>query len=359
MKVLHVVPELFGSDGVFGGAERYALELAKSMGRQVETRLLSFGKRTASWRQGQFSTHVLGRPIYVRGQRHNPVALGMLPHLFWADVIHCHQRHVLFASLSALVGSVLRKPVFATELGGGGWDLSAYLRNEHWFSGHLHISEYSRRLARHTDGVRSSVILGGVDCEKFSPSTGIEREPAVLFVGRLLPHKGVDVLVSALPDHVPAWLVGTEGDAQYLSVLQRLARGKNVQFLRGLDDASVIERYRRASVLVLPSVYESPYSSRTLVPELLGQTLLEAMACETPVICSDVGSMPEVVVDGECGYVVPPNDPPALRDRLEHILGKPDLVASLGKKGRLRARTTFSWDQVVRRCLASYREALQ
>ena len=65
----------------------------------------------------------------------------------------------------------------------------------------------------------------------------------------------------------------------------------------------MIEAYRRASCVVLPSVYQTMYGDKTNVPELLGQTLLEGMACGTPAICTDVASMPEVVQDQVTGFV--------------------------------------------------------
>ena len=101
-------------------------------------------------------------------------------------------------------------------------------------------------------------------------------------------------------------------DADYPNMLRARAAGKCVTFLHDADDAGLVAEYRRATCVVLPSVYTTPDGRTTLVPELLGQTLLEAMACGRPAICTDVASMPEVVVHGETGYVVPPGNPPAL-----------------------------------------------
>ena len=71
--VVHVVPALFGRGGVVGGAERYALELAKAMSRVVPTRLVTFGDSDSRVRQGPLEITVLGNPVYVRGQRNNPL----------------------------------------------------------------------------------------------------------------------------------------------------------------------------------------------------------------------------------------------------------------------------------------------
>lgn len=354
MHVVHVVPALFGHAGVFGGAERYVYELARSMANRTRTTLVSFGREDRAFRDDELDIRVIGGAHLVRGQAANPFSLRILRHLTTASVVHCHQRHVLTTSFCALLGRLFRRPVFVTDLGGGGWDPSAYVDFDHWFRGHLHISEYSRKIAGHERNPAAKVIFGGVDTDKFAPATTVPRERAVLFVGRLVPHKGVDVLVRAVDSETQTWLAGTEGSPRYLDDLRALASGKRVEFLRGLDDDAVVERYRRACVMVLPSVYRTIYGDETRVPELLGQTLLEAMACETPVICSDVASMPEIVEDGVTGFVVPPNDPSALGSRLTRLLDDPEEARRMGRRAREVVKARFSWDAVVDRCLTAY-----
>jgi glycosyltransferase involved in cell wall biosynthesis len=106
--------------------------------------------------------------------------------------------------------------------------------------------------------------------------------------------------------------------------------------------------------LVLPSVYRDELGGNTRVPELLGQALLEAMACETPVVCTNVASMPEIVQDGVSGFVVPPNDPSALREKLMWLRDHPERARQMGAAGRQRVLERFTWDQVVSRCLRIY-----
>jgi alpha-maltose-1-phosphate synthase len=120
----------------------------------------------------------------------------------------------------------------------------------------------------------------------------------------------------------------------------------------------LVAEYQNAMACVLPSVYWDVYGARTLVPELLGQTLLEAMACGTPAICTNVASMPEVVVDGSTGFVVRPNDPSALRAALERLRGDPALVEALSAGARQSTLTEFSWASVVERCLSSYQAVM-
>ena len=147
--VLHIVPALFGgSDGILGGAERYALELARHMADEVPTTLVSFGEKDRHESIGRLSVRIIGNPWYVKGQRSNPVALSLLGELLKSDVVHCHQQHILVSSLSALACRLSGRKVFVSDLGGGGWDISAYLSTDRWYHGHLHISEYSRKILR-------------------------------------------------------------------------------------------------------------------------------------------------------------------------------------------------------------------
>jgi starch synthase len=105
---------------------------------------------------------------------------------------------------------------------------------------------------------------------------------------------------------------------------------------------------------VLPSVYRDVYGGETRVPELLGQTLLEGMACGAPGLCTDVASLPEVVVHGETGLVVPPNDPVALRAAIRWMRTHPEDRARMGRQARRRVVERFNWPGVVRRCLDLY-----
>lgn len=353
--VVHVVPALFGARGVVGGAERYAYELARHMADVTPTTLVSFGERSSIDTVGRLRVVVLGQPWFVRGQRSNPFAIDLFRRLAEADVVHCHQQHLLASSAAAAFCRMSGRRVFVSDLGGGGWDVSAYVSTDRWFRGHLHISEYSRRVFGHEGQPWAKVILGGVDTELFSPDPATPRDGSVVFVGRLLAHKGVNDLIDAVPADLPLEILGTPYDARYFADLQARAWGKRVRFRHGCGDAEVVAAYRRASCVVLPSVYRDLYGAESSVPELLGQTLLEGMACGTPAVCTSVASMPEVVADGETGFVVPPNDPAALREKLVWLRGHPAEAKRMGDAGRRRVLERFTWPAVVRRCLAHYR----
>jgi len=356
-KLVHIVPALFrADDGVIGGAERYAFELARNMANAAPTTLITFGKKASEETCGALKVRVLGNAHYIRGQATNPVAAPLAGVVLAADVVHCHQQRVISSSLAAAMCRITGRRVFVSDLGGGGWDISGYVSTDRWYHGHLHISEYSRKVSRHDGKAWAHVIYGGVDAKKFSPEKA-RREKTVLFVGRLLPHKGVNYLINALPPDLHLEVIGKPYDQGFLEELRRLAAGKRVTFRFDCGDDELVSAYRRAMCVVLPSVYRTMYGDETRVPELLGQTLLEGMACGTPVICTDVASMPEVVKHGVTGFVVAPNDACALAEKLCWFRDRPDQVETMGDAARLDALDRFTWPAVVQRCLDIYSQS--
>lgn len=355
MRVVHLSPMKFGSGGLFGGGERYPLELARFMADEVPTRLVTFANEASREQVGNLEVVTLGAPYYLRGQKMNPLHSGIFEHVRWATVVHCHQKRILTSPLVALFGRMIGRKMFVTDHGGVGTDISAHVPAvDRVYQGFLHVSQFSRKLAHQEAEPRARVIYGGVDLAKFSPDPAVPREPMVAYVGRLLAHKGIDQIIAALPDGLALELIGRPYSAEYHSKLKALAVGKDVRFREDCDDSAVVQGYRRALCVVLPSVFKDMYGSEYPNPELLGQTLLEGMACGTPAICTDVASMPELVVDGQTGFVVPPHDPSYLRGKLEWLRDHPDEAARMGQAARARVESKFSWPTVVRRCLDAY-----
>jgi glycosyltransferase involved in cell wall biosynthesis len=136
--------------------------------------------------------------------------------------------------------------------------------------------------------------------------------------------------------------------------LKQLARDKDVEFLHTVSDQELPSLYRSAAVFVLPSVERTYYGRHIKVSELLGLSLLEAMASGTPVIASAVGGVPEIVADGETGFLVPPGDVVALRDRVERLIGEPTLARRMGDNARQSVLDRFTWTKVAERCLDAY-----
>jgi glycosyltransferase involved in cell wall biosynthesis len=353
MNVLHVSPLAFGARGVVGGGERYPHDLARAMAGHVPSRLVTFGEPGRT-RDGRLD-HVTYRPLaYVGRKRLGPVHPALLPEIARADVVHCHQLHTFLADQCVFFARLLRKPVFLTDHAGGDRHFNHRLRTVQRATGLLLVSHFNARgFAAHARKVR--VIHGGVDTERFRP-TGEARRRAVLYAGRLIPYKGIHHLIEGVKPETEVRIAGATYHDEYAAHLRRAADGRNVAFLGALHGDDLLREYNRAQVSVLPSVNTDLYGKQYPKSEILGLVLFEAMACETPVVCSNVGGMPELVVDGVTGLVVPSGDSAALGAAVEALLDDPARARRMGEAGRRHVLERFTWDHVARRCLQHYAE---
>jgi glycosyltransferase involved in cell wall biosynthesis len=352
VNVVHVSPTYFSSESVLGGGERFAEELARAMaGRtQVErVKLVSFGTR--AFRETP-------EPGYERvileswtRDRATPFAPGLLGEIRDADVVHCHQFFVLPTFLAALFGRLRGSRVFVSDLGGGGWTPGYQIDQSRWIEAHLPISEYAARGIQGRNR-RHRVIHGGVDLNRYPPRSAPGHDGSVVFLGRVLPHKGIHFLIEGLPPEVPLHVVGPTPDAAYLERLRGLAAGKEVRFHGALPDAEVVERLGGAMALVHPTPLDERGSAGA--HELFGLALVEAMARGCPVIASDAASLPEIVEPEVGGLLVPPNRPEAIREAILRLRREPDLWARLSAGARGTVERRFTWDRVVDRCFEAY-----
>jgi len=360
VKVLHVSPTFFDRASIVGGGERYVTELATAMSAVADVSLVTFGPAAGSHVQNGLRVETIRRGPWVRWHPlyADPLSLRFIRLIQWADVVHCHQVHTFSTDAALLFGRLFRKKVFVTDLGGGHpYSLSQYLPLLDSAAGFLLLSQYSRDLWARGNGRRPAaplaVVYGGVDVDRFRPA---ERPTSgrVLFVGRLLPHKGVDTLIDAIEPPLALDVVGSVYHQEYFALLKQKAAGRPVTFHERVDDEALARMYQHAIATVLPSVYETCYGERTLVPELLGLTVLESMACGTPAVVTRVASLPELVQDGVTGFVVPPNDPRALGERLVYLEAHPEEARTMGQRGRARVLERFTWKATAERCLAAY-----
>ena len=190
-----------------------------------------------------------------------------------------------------------------------------------------------------------AVLIGlGVDPEHFAP--GPERPPSsdgavtVGYVGRLAPHKGVDVLLEAVAAEPRLHLV-VAGAGPQTSQLQARARqpdlAARVELIGSVDKVDLPDLYRSLDVLAVPSLTTAGWV------EQFGRVAVEAMACGTPVVASDSGALPDVVRGA--GLLVPPGDVTALAEALARAGTDERLSATMRREGIARARE-FSWDRI-------------
>ncbi len=351
--VAHVSPAYFSDQSYIGGGERYATCLAEALAADVPTVLVSFGAERKSFRQGALRVEVY--PKTARLGRRSLPSLGFLREVSRADVVHCHQYWTPTTTLILFAAAFLGKRVFVSDLGGATYFLAKQIPLHNLVDGFLPISAFGAAMM--PPGVPSKIIYGGVEPQFLEPVPEPAHTGGALYAGRLLPHKGINYLIEGLPPNVPLELVGRVYDPKYFALLQELAQGKAVTFHTQASDQELIASYRRARVGILASVYDDVYGVHYDMPELLGLVLLESMACGTPVICTDVGAMPEFVEEGVTGFIVPPNNPRALGEKVALLVNDPALSRRMGEAGRARVAQLYSWPAVARRCLDAYRNS--
>jgi len=207
---------------------------------------------------------------------------------------------------------------------------------------------------------RVEVIAPGVDLELFRPTDvqtardhlGVREDNVVLYVGRLEPLKGVDILVKAVADlemvgSTRLLIVGgdkkTDPLAEKLGVLAgSLGIADKVTFAGPVPQSELPTYYGAADVLVLPSHYES-----------FGLVALEAMACGTPVVVSRVGGLKTFVRNGESGYLIPWRCPDPFSQQIEIMLANPSLRSAMGAAALETARR-MGWNGVSTRLIDFY-----
>ncbi len=218
-----------------------------------------------------------------------------------------------------------------------------------------------------------TVIPPGVDVRRFRPIPKMEARRVlgipperryVLFVGRIEPLKGLETLMRAvaiLAQDCPTWtqdfavvVIGGDPDATADAEMGRLQQLRAelgitdlVAFLGAKAQETLPYYYNAADVVVMPSDYES-----------FGLVALEAMACGTPVIASDVGGLVYLVRDGETGLRVPRRQPIALARALDRLLRDEELRQRLGENGRRWAQR-FAWPIIADRIVDLYQEVLK
>jgi len=360
MRVVHVAPTAFGTEGLFGGGERYPLELARALARQpdVECELVTFGRSPGTARDASGLWIRVLRPL-AHWRRHpaDPLSLGLVAAVRSPDIVHTHHFRSTPSRLAALSRCRAGGAVTTDHGLAAGGARGPFSR---LFDRFLTVSQYSAATLRAPPD-KTRVVYGGADPSRFRPEPAQART-GVLFVGRLTPHKGVDRLLRALPGDAELNIVGTEGhdrtrpERDYPEHLRRLAAGRRVRFHGAVSEDALPGMHRRAAVFVLPSVDRTCYGRPVAISELLGLSVLEAMASATPVVASRIGGVPEVVVDGETGFLVDPGDVGALSDRIAALVSDRRLARRLGDNARVAVTERFTWQACARRCVAAYRE---
>jgi len=217
-------------------------------------------------------------------------------------------------------------------------------------------SEGARRVWREKgyEGPLAVIPQFGVDPDMFAPP----KEPSsteafhVGYVGRLVPEKGVDLLIEALAGLDGEWTLSIVGAGSQRPALESLAQarqvGDRVAFRGLMPSTELPDFYRELDALVLPS------RSRPNWVEQFGRVLIEAMGCGVPVVGAESGEIPHVI--GDAGLTFPEDDVRSLRDRLRLLREDPEQARELGAQGRERVIERFTQEQIAAETTAVYRE---
>lgn len=307
------------------------------------------------------------------------------------DVVHCHTWYTHFGGVLAKILYGVPLVITAHSLEplrpwkreqiGRGYDFSAWLEKTalEMADAIIAVSTSTRDDILRLFDVspeRVHVIANGIDTDEYKPvhrpdvlsRYGIDYSgPYVLFVGRMTRQKGLYYLLRAIERIDPQLqivLCAGESDTPELQAeLEHMVgelKGRRpgiVWIPEMVERASAIALYSQATVFCCPSIYE-PF----------GIINLEAMACGTPVVGSNVGGIPEVVVDGETGFIVdatlspePPHDPTdpdrfsrALADGINRFVATPDLSRKMGEAGRRRVVDQYSWRSIAKQTFELY-----
>ncbi len=382
---------------IYGGAGVHVEYLSRELAKLMEVDVRCFGDQNTS--AGQLAAHGfgLGAADWTSPKKLHSVFGALQRCLDFnttnidAGVVHCHTWYAHFGGILAklnygiplviTVHSLEPLRPWKREQLGGGYDFTCWLERTalEMADAVIAVSEGTRRDVEklfQIDPARLHIIYNGIDPAEYQAVTtrgvldrfGIDSsKPYALFLGRITRQKGIIHLVNAIKHLDPGFqivLCAGAPDTPEIAAEMKAAVAQ-AQGLRDgiiwidqmLDNKSKIELYSHAGVFVCPSIYE-PF----------GIINLEAMACGRAVVASAVGGIPEVVVHGETGYLIPveqmtespfePVEPEKfsldLADRINEIMADPAKQKAFGDAGRQRAIETFSWGSIAKQTKALY-----
>jgi glycosyltransferase involved in cell wall biosynthesis len=358
LRVAHVSPAYFAEDSLIGGGERYVSYVARalreagpSLGFALSQAVFAIGNRDHSFSDG-------GVPVAVFANE-NPIRhpMGAMSRRLWEalnafDVVHVHQALTFFGCYCAVIARSLNKTLVVTDLGGGANSLLLDHGGLRLADGILSISEFAKSLLTSYFSGSHAAIVGPVDTTAFSPPALPKRRREVLSVGRLLPHKGIDRIIDALPPGLPLRIVGRPYDEEYYTLLVQKAAGKDVTFVVGADDAELLQCYRGAGLYVHASTFVDCYGRQIAKPELMGLTTLEALSTGLPVAVANTASLPELARDPRFSRVF--DDGSDLRAILEQFAAGTWPGPDASRLARRHAVDCYSFPVVGRRIAEFY-----
>ena len=212
-----------------------------------------------------------------------------------------------------------------------------------------------KQVLRLAPDLKYHVIPNGVDIKKFKSLTKKRTDNIkIIYVGRLIRRKGLKYLIQSIPKviqnkNIVKFII--VGDGPIRKILETIAKKLRIEhvvdFQGFVSEEKLLKLYNKADIFVLPSLFEG-----------FGNVITEAMASGLPVIATKVGAISEIVIDGKTGFLVPSKDSTALADAITKLIFDTKLRRKMGKAGRKRAETFYSWNKIVKEYLVIYNRYL-
>jgi glycogen synthase len=381
---------------VYGGAGVHVDYLTREMAKLADIDVHCFGNHPNTGGKGRITVtaHKPCKEIsysdsrFVKAIEALSVNLSQAANLKGVDIVHCHTWYSHFAGLVAR--QIYQVPMILTthslepsrpwkaEQLGNAYNLSSWI--EHMAikqcEGIIAVSKQMKSdviKMFDVDDKKITIIHNGIDLDEYKPDTknnaarekyGVAlNKPYVLFVGRITRQKGIIHLVNAIryinKETQIVLCAGAPDTPEIANEMKacvteaKKSHERVIWIEEMVGKKEVIELYSNATVFCCPSIYE-PF----------GIINLEAMACGTPVVASAVGGIPEVVLDGETGFLVEldPNDTEkfsrGLAEKINKLLADQEIRQKFAKAGRKRVEEYFSWSSIAKKTISYYEEMI-
>ncbi|MBZ2166314.1 glycosyltransferase family 4 protein [Methanobacterium spitsbergense] len=292
----------------------------------------------------------------------------LLPGLFFKliqekhnfDIIHAHSHLFLSTNQCALIRKLKSTPLVITNHGLISQTVPMKLQKIYLPTIGKWTFQSADKVITYTEEGKSSIInLGvnpdkievihnGIDTNLFTPKQQESKNKQLLWVGRYIHGKGVQYLIEAFKivseeyDDLKLLMVGDGPLKENINKqINHLGLNRKITQKKFIPNSEIPDLYRNSDIFVLPSLEEG-------VP----RTILEAMSCEIPVVCTKLPQLIDII--NECGIMVPKKDPEALAEGIIKILSDKSLSLKFGKNGRYKIINGFSWENTVKKTLKLY-----
>lgn len=367
MKILRVVGDLYPF--VVGGLEIHAHEMSKYqaiLGHEVTVYTSNLDRRPIHEFKDGYNIIRYNNIIKLMGN-------SICPNLFFKlfndrydfDIIHAHSHLFFSTNLCALVRKFGSSPLVVTNHGLNSQTSPEWFQNLYTSTGAKWTIKAADKIICYTEPEKQqlidlginpkniAVIHNGIDTDLFVPGKkNFHNNMKLLWIGRFHRGKGVDYLVDAFKllinkyPNLKLLMVGRGTDRERIKEkIKYLKMDKYIELIDFVPNADIVKLYQRSSVFILPSLEEG-------VP----RTILEAMSCGIPVVCSNLPQLVNIVSDG--GFLVPAQDSEMLADRVSEILSNKILAKKMGENGRENVIRNYSWKDTVEKTIELYKELI-